>query len=102
MGARVSPASRNLFVRAPRTRKSKNGLRANTALCPRAPGLRAAKRSLASPHQGTHPKRIPAHQTRSRRLNKLSATSGFSERIKRLVLASLAQVRGYGHDLHVL
>ena len=79
MDARVIPASINLFVHAPRTRKSKNGLRANTALCPRAPGLHAAKRSLASPHKGTHPKRILAHRTRSRRLNKLSATSGCSE-----------------------
>src|SRR5689334_10921907 len=82
MSARVSLASINLFVHAPQTRRSKNGLRASTALYPRAPGLRAAKRSLASPHQEMHPKRIPAQQTRSRRLNKLSATSGCSERIK--------------------
>jgi hypothetical protein len=61
-----------------------NGLRANMALCPKAPGLRAAKRSLASPpRQETHPKRIPDHQTRSRRLNRPSATSGCSEQIKR-------------------
>jgi hypothetical protein len=82
MGARVTPASINLFVHAPQTRKSKNGSRASTALWPRAPGLRAAKKSLASPRQGTHSKRIPAHQTKSRRLNKPSATSGCSERIK--------------------
>jgi hypothetical protein len=82
MGARLSLAGINLFIHAPRTRKSKNGLCANTALCPRAPGLCAAKRSLASPRQGMHPRRIHAHQTRSRRLNKLSATSGCSERIK--------------------
>ena len=59
VGARVTPASINLVVHAPRTRKSKNGLRANTALCPRAPGLRSAKKSLASPRQGVHPKEIP-------------------------------------------
>jgi hypothetical protein len=91
MGARVRPASTNLFVHAPRTRKSKNGLRGNTALYPRAPGLRAARRSLASPHEWTHPKRIPAHQTRSRQLSKRSVTSGCSERNPTsLVLASLA------------
>src|SRR5271169_6297624 len=90
MGALVSLASTNLFVHAPRTRKSKNGLRGNTALCPRAPGLRAARRSLASPHEWTHPKRIPAHQTRSRQLSKRSVTSGCSERNPTfLVLASL-------------
>ena len=82
MGARVNPASTNLFVHAPRTRKSKNGLRGNTALYLRVPGLCTAKRSLASPCQGPRTKRIPAHQTKSRRLNKLSATSGCSERIK--------------------
>jgi len=90
MGARVSLASTNLFVHAPLIRKSKNGLRGNTALCPRAPGLRAARRSLASPHEWTHPKRIPAHQTRSRQLSKRSVTSGCSERSPTsLVLASL-------------
>ncbi len=79
MGARVSLASTNLFVHAPRTRKSKNGSPANTASCLRAPGCCTAKSSSASPLQEKHPKRIPAHQTRSRRLNKPSATSGCSE-----------------------
>jgi hypothetical protein len=82
MGARDCLASINLFIRAPRTRKSKNGLRASTALCPRAPGLRVAKRSLVWWNREPHPKRIPAHQTRSRRSSKPSATSDCSERIK--------------------
>ncbi len=95
MGARVSLASINLFVHAPPIRKSRNGSRANMASCPRARGFCTAKSSSASPRQGPHPKRIPAHQTRSRRLNKLSATSGCFERIK------LSGAHGFSHLLRV-
>ena len=59
MGARVIPASISLFVHAPRTRKSKNGLRAKHGFVPESAWITCCKEEFGLAAPGSAPQETP-------------------------------------------
>jgi hypothetical protein len=75
----VIQTSSNPHVNAPRIRRSKNGLRASMALCPRVPGLHIAKSSSGSPQSARPTARIRARRKELQRSDRHSDTSEWSD-----------------------